>query len=167
MVSCQGCALELATKVPEDFTITKTAGPSEGFLLLALCVLILCLLTVLSNWLASSLATSPLTACCTFYFRYIVFHVSTQPPLVQIWPPTSIVCHTFCNSFATPLTTSKWIFCIQFILFSALSTCLVLSASSKDVNIEELYLLHTLPYAVVVSMAKAHGLILQLYCRNT
>ena len=49
MVSCQGCALELATKVPEDFTITKTEGPFEGFLLLALCVLISCLLTVLSN----------------------------------------------------------------------------------------------------------------------
>ena len=52
------------------------------------------------------LATSPLTLCtagCTFYFRYIVFHVSIWPPSFQIRPPTSIVHRTFCHSFATPL----------------------------------------------------------------
>ena len=54
----------------------------------------------------SALATGHLTLCtagCTFYFRYIVFHVSTRPPLFQIRPSTSIVCSTFCNSFAIPL----------------------------------------------------------------
>ena len=53
-----------------------------------------------------TLATNPLTLCtagCTFYFRYIVFHVSTWPPLFQIFPPTSIVRHTFCNILETPM----------------------------------------------------------------
>ena len=61
---------------------------------------------------ASAFATGPLTLCtagCTFYFRYIVFHVSIWPPLFQILPLTSIVRRTFCHSFATPLCLSTLI----------------------------------------------------------
>ena len=46
---------------------------------------------------ASPLATGHLTLCTaghTFYFRYVVFHMSTRPQLFQIQPPTSIVPRT-------------------------------------------------------------------------
>ena len=43
----------------------------------------------------------------TFHIRCIVFHLSTRPPLFQIQPSASIVRHTFCNSFATPLLSMK------------------------------------------------------------
>ena len=63
-------------------------------------------LAILLNGPRRPLATGPLLLCTagrTLYFRYIVFHVSTWPPLFQICPPTSIVRHTFCNILETPM----------------------------------------------------------------
>ena len=42
-----------------------------------------------------------------FKLDYIVFHMSTRPQLFQVRLSTSIVRHTFCNSFATPLIMYK------------------------------------------------------------
>ena len=47
-----------------------------------------------------------------FYFRYIVFHLSTWPPLFQIRPPTCIVRRTFHKALQSPLYTSTGYICV-------------------------------------------------------
>ena len=59
-----------------------------------------------------ALATIPLTLQYSrsyFYFRCIVFHLSTWPPLLHIRPPTCVAHHTFYKALESPLQACKYL----------------------------------------------------------
>ena len=104
-----------------------------------------------------SISDCPLSLCTaghTFYFKYIVIHVNTWPPLFQIRPPTSIVRRTFHKALQSSLGASQniWTFIVPFTL-----VFVILRLSNHHIAALHIYIEGVNARKIVFANSAGHG----------